>query len=82
MIASIKKLFQSDPAHARKAKVNLDRRFTILAETGQGSMSKVYKAVDKKTSTSVCLKVQIPEKNLAAAAARTNISPMRARSPR
>jgi eukaryotic-like serine/threonine-protein kinase len=68
MIASIKKLFQSDPAHAREAKVNLDRRFTILAETGQGSMSKVYKALDETTGRTVCLKVQIPDKNLAAAA--------------
>ena len=53
------------------SRVNLGRRFTILSEIGQGSMSKVYRALDKKNSQSVCLKVQIPEKNLAAAARAT-----------
>ncbi len=52
----------------RASRVNLDRRFSIISEIGQGSMSKVYRALDKKTSQSVCLKVQIPEKNSAAAA--------------
>lgn len=59
------------PAPAKKPKmsrVNLARRFTILSEIGQGSMSKVYRALDKKNSQTVCLKVQIPEKNTAAAA--------------
>ena len=39
-------------------RVNLGRRFTILAETGQGSMSQVYKALDNEHQRSVCLKVQ------------------------
>lgn len=56
------------PKKPRVARVNLARRFTILSEIGQGSMSKVYRALDNKSSQSVCLKVQIPEKNTAAAA--------------
>jgi len=69
MLAKLKQLFRSGgPTKARKAKVNIGRRFTILAETGQGSMSKVYRAVDNSAGRSVCLKVQFPEKNQAAAA--------------
>jgi eukaryotic-like serine/threonine-protein kinase len=71
MLAKLKEMFGSKkPAgsRARRAKVNLDRRFTIVSETAQGSMSKVYRAVDNQTGRSVCLKVQIPAKNEAAAA--------------
>jgi len=67
MIAKLKEMFRSG-GKTRKARVNLDRRFTIVAETGQGSMSKVYRAVDHSTGRTVCLKVQIPDKNQAAAA--------------
>jgi serine/threonine protein kinase len=67
MLATLKKMFHSSGS-PRKAKVNLDRRFTIVSETGQGSMSKVYRAVDNSTGRSICLKVQIPDKNQAAAA--------------
>jgi serine/threonine protein kinase len=59
------------PPPAKRAKLsraNLSRRFTILTEIGQGSMSKVYRALDKQNGRSICLKVQIPEKNDAAAA--------------
>jgi eukaryotic-like serine/threonine-protein kinase len=43
---------------AKPRRVNIERRFTIIAETGQGSMSKVYKALDKEKGRTVCLKVQ------------------------
>ena len=66
MLARLKEMFGSKPG--KRSKVNLDRRFTLLAETSQGSMSKVYKAVDNESGRTVCLKVQIPEKNQAAAA--------------
>src|SRR6185312_17158915 len=57
------------PAAAVKLKkVNLEKRFTILAETGQGSMSRVYKAVDNGAGRTVCLKVQDKEKTADAAA--------------
>jgi serine/threonine protein kinase len=48
--------------------VNLERRFTIVAETGQGSMSRVYRATDNETGRSICLKVQDLAKTTAAAA--------------
>jgi len=46
------------PPATKPKRVNIDRRFTIIAETGQGSMSKVYKALDKEAGRTVCLKVQ------------------------
>jgi serine/threonine protein kinase len=54
----------------RMKKVNIDRRFTLISLTGQGSMSRVHKAVDNETGRTVCLKVQHFEKQ-AAANART-----------
>lgn len=66
MLTKIKEMFRS--GGSKKSKVNLARRFSIVGETGQGSMSKVYRAVDNTTGRTVCLKVQIPDKNLAAAA--------------
>ncbi|MBX6311717.1 MAG: serine/threonine protein kinase [Isosphaeraceae bacterium] len=57
------------PAPAPKARrINIEKRFTIIAETGQGSMSKVYKALDNETGRTVCLKVQDKEKTAAAVA--------------
>jgi serine/threonine protein kinase len=70
MLAKLKEMFGSKGTGARgsKAKVNLARRFTIVAETAQGSMSRVYRAVENQSGRTVCLKVQIPEKCEAAAA--------------
>ncbi|QDV37051.1 serine/threonine protein kinase [Tautonia plasticadhaerens] len=51
------------PAAVPKMKrVNLTRRFTILAETSQGTMSYVSKALDNDQKRSVCLKVQNAQK--------------------
>jgi serine/threonine protein kinase len=47
-------------------RVNLERRFAIERETPQGSMSRVYKAIDRDNGQVVCLKVQLPEKQTAA----------------
>jgi serine/threonine protein kinase len=47
--------------------MNLERRFSIVAETGHGSMSRVYRAIDNQTGRTICLKVQFREKNQAAA---------------
>jgi len=52
----------------RRGRVNLERRFTLISLTGQGSMSRVHKALDNEMGRTVCLKVQIREKNEAAAA--------------
>jgi len=56
----------SKPATPRSKRVNLEKRFTIVAETGQGSMSHVYRAVDNQSGRSICLKVQDKEKTAAA----------------
>jgi eukaryotic-like serine/threonine-protein kinase len=73
MLATLKKMFQGGStdgktAKPRLSKANLARRFTTVAETAQGSMSRVYRAVDNSTGRTICLKIQIPEKNDAAAA--------------
>jgi serine/threonine protein kinase len=47
-------------------RVSLDRRFSISCETPQGSMSRVYRAVEKESGRTVCLKIQLPEKQTAA----------------
>jgi serine/threonine protein kinase len=39
-------------------RTNLEKRYTIVASTSQGSMSKVFRAVDNETGRTVCLKVQ------------------------
>lgn len=71
MLGKLKALFQAKPSGSSKsrgARVNLSRRFTLVAETSQGSMSRVYRALDNQTGRTVCLKIQIPDKNEAAAA--------------
>ena len=72
MLARLLEMFAAGPSSAGSAcrnRVNLQRRFTILADmSSQGSMSHVYKAIDQETGRTVCLKVQNREKNAAAAA--------------
>jgi serine/threonine-protein kinase len=72
MLARLKEMFTvspSAPGCVRRTRVNLQRRFAIIADaSSQGSMSRVYKAVDQETGRTVCLKVQNREKNAAAAA--------------
>ena len=60
MLAKIKGLF--GPA----GRIDLERRFSISCETPQGSMSKVYRAVDKESGRTICLKIQLPDKQSAA----------------
>src|ERR1700694_2297534 len=67
MLAKLKEIFGANGTGS-PGKVNLERRFTILAETSQGSMSKVYRALDSQSGRNVCLKVHNAEKNEAAAA--------------
>ncbi len=61
------------PALAKLRRENIKRRFTILSETGQGSMSRVYRALDNKAGRTVCLKVQDKAKTAAAIARSTKI---------
>src|SRR5207253_10681198 len=42
--------------------VNIDKRFELLGRTGQGSMSKVWRARDRKSGRVVCLKILDREK--------------------
>lgn len=72
MLGRLKEMFVAGPSSPRsvcRSRVDLERRFTIVADTSsQGSMSRVYKAIDQETGRTVCLKVQHREKNAAAAA--------------
>ena len=60
MLAKLKEMFGPG------GRVNLERRFSIACETPQGSMSKVYRALDKTTGRTICLKIQLPDKQSAA----------------
>jgi serine/threonine protein kinase len=71
--AAVKPAAVAKPAAAvakpkRRPRVNLQRRFTLLAMTAQGSMSRVHRAIDNSTGQTVCLKVQIIDKHAAVAA--------------
>lgn len=45
-------------------KVEIDKRFEKIGRTGQGSMSKVWRALDRKIGKYVCLKILDREKTL------------------
>lgn len=49
--------FLSSLFGSRVKKVNVQQRFQLIGRVGQGSMSKVWKAVDTKTGRTVALKV-------------------------
>jgi serine/threonine protein kinase len=83
MLEKLKGLFGSKPAKkgakpgkpepakpVKLKKVNIDRRFSLISLTSQGSMSRVQKSLDNDTGRTVCLKVQHVAKQ-AAANART-----------
>lgn len=50
----LKRLFQG---WGRSDRVDIEKRFDLLSRVGQGSMSKVWRAVDKTTGRTVALKV-------------------------
>jgi len=69
MLGKLKGLFGSkkpSDAAVRMKRVNIDRRFTLISLTGQGSMSRVHKAIDNENGRTVCLKVQHVQKQAAA----------------
>jgi serine/threonine protein kinase len=69
MLGRLKGLFGSkgpSEAPVKMKRVNIDRRFTLISLTGQGSMSRVHKAIDNDNGRAVCLKVQHFEKQAAA----------------
>jgi serine/threonine protein kinase len=51
-----KNLFSSKPK-SNLPKINVRNRFELLNRTGQGSMSRVWRARDKSTGRTVCLKL-------------------------
>lgn len=55
MFDSIKGLFSGSTD--KRSIINVDRRFELLGRTGQGSMSKVYRARDRQSGRQVCLKI-------------------------
>lgn len=71
MLGRLKELFgpkRPSGAKPRRVRVNLQRRFTLLSLTAQGSMSRVHRAIDNSTGRTVCLKVQIIDKHAAVSA--------------
>jgi len=55
------KFFAKKPAHPQ---TDISRRFNLIGRVGQGSMSKVWKAVDLQSGRTVALKVLDKEKTL------------------
>jgi serine/threonine-protein kinase len=53
---------------AGRKRVDLAERFELVEKTSQGSMSRVYRAVEKVSGKTVCIKIQLREKNQAAQA--------------
>lgn len=59
LLDAIKQLFSTSD---EKSPVNIAQRFDLLGRTGQGSMSKVWRARDRDSGRTVCLKVLDREK--------------------
>ncbi|MBI1832556.1 MAG: serine/threonine protein kinase, partial [Planctomycetes bacterium] len=58
---AFKQLFSSSD---EKSPVDVAQRFELLGRTGQGSMSKVWRARDRISGKTVCVKVLDREKTL------------------
>lgn len=54
MLEFLKKLFQSQPKVTR---LDVTKRFQLVSRVGQGSMSKVWRAIDGRTGKTVALKL-------------------------
>lgn len=59
ILSKIKEIFASSD------RIDVEKRFELLSRTGQGSMSKVWRARDRNSGKTVCLKVLDREKTLA-----------------
>jgi serine/threonine protein kinase len=59
ILASLKSLFSSSgKGKGRKLpRIDVNKRYELIGRTGQGSMSKVWRARDRMTGRTVCLKV-------------------------
>jgi serine/threonine protein kinase len=59
-LASLKKLFVASgkkPTGPKLPRIDVAKRFELIGRTGQGSMSKVWRARDRMTGRTVCLKI-------------------------
>src|SRR5438094_9524315 len=61
LLAKLKQLFSRGPK-GNLPRIDINKRFELLGRTGQGSMSKVWRARDKKLGRTVCLKILDKEK--------------------
>src|SRR5260370_623278 len=61
MFSSFKKWFSSKPK-SNLPRIDVRKRFELLNRTGQGSMSKVWRARDKSLGRMICLKLLDKEK--------------------
>jgi serine/threonine protein kinase len=61
VFSRLKKLFASKPKSGLK-RINVSKRFELIGRTGQGSMSKVWRARDYELGRIVCLKLLDKEK--------------------
>jgi serine/threonine protein kinase len=57
LLAKLKQWFSSKPKGKKMPRVDLGKRFELVGRTGQGSMSKVWRARDRKLGRTVCLKI-------------------------
>jgi serine/threonine protein kinase len=55
-------LFSAKPKSKKLPVIDIKKRFELLGRTGQGSMSKVFRAHDRKLGRTVCLKILDKEK--------------------
>ena len=63
LLDSLKNLFKSSGAGKKKVPVsNINKRFDMQNRLGQGSMSKVFRAYDRQSGRTVCLKILDKEK--------------------
>jgi serine/threonine protein kinase len=56
LLSSLKRLFGSSKGK-KVPRIDLNKRFELIGRMGQGSMSKVWRARDRMTGRTVCLKV-------------------------
>ncbi len=60
LFSSFTKLFKPKPGGPKKKNlpiVNIEKRFELMGRMGQGSMSRVFRARDRKIGKTVCLKL-------------------------
>ena len=62
VISKLKQVFSSSGPKKSLPRADISKRFELLHKAGQGSMSKVHRARDRKLGRIVCLKILDKEK--------------------